>query len=504
MKFLNILLLMLFFIGCSNNESAIEKNIIKNGDTGQLVDSLLTPYINELRALTDNEAGLAIGIAKADEIIYARTFGYAQIEKAQKVDFDTRFHLASVSKPFSAIAIAKLIQDNKIKLDDHLVELIPELKTLGNGFDKITIENILTHTSGIPRHIAPDDWLKPSYGVGALEENIEIVKQHELDFTPGTKYNYSNAAFDILGIVISRVSGKSFNEYIEKEILEPIGMMNTGFKKSKDVFPDDWALSYSYGLNTQELKPYPYNERLFPSSGVVSSLRDMCKWGQMHLAKGTLNGVQILDKYHFDLVVSPKYDTPWGDKIGLSWFLQSYLEHPNIMHTGFDTGFEAMMYIYPEDDMSIVVMANRDFSRTGRIINAASEILFNEKLKTYTVSAKYPFAEAYNKGGVEMAKSRWDELKKDTLDHYYVDDEDILTIGAILENGQNWKASKEVLEHYLTIDKNSTYAWRLLGNANLNLGDTLTAKSCYEQTLKINPNYEKGRIAIEKLLKKEN
>ena len=169
------------------------------------------------------------------------------------------------------------------------------------------------------------------------------------------------------------------------------------------------------------------------------------------------------------------------------------------MHTGQDTGFEAIIYIYPEDDVSIVVMSNRDFSRTGRIINAASEILFDKELKDYKISAKYKFVETYNNYGIQKAKEIWNTMKTDTTDIYFVDDEDILTTGAILENGRKWSETKDILEFYNELDSNSTYSWRLLGNANLNIGDTLTALECYRKCLKINPNYEKAKLEIEKI-----
>ncbi|MEZ4926845.1 MAG: serine hydrolase [Saprospiraceae bacterium] len=486
---------IVLLIGCAGHKHISKK---EDPETARL-DSLLTPYILKLRELTDNTAGLAIGVSRGDKTVYTKTFGFVQVAQKEKVDVHTGFHLASLSKPFSAVAIARLIQDKKLKLDDPIVKHIPEFSMLGEGYDKITIEHILTHTSGIPRNLAPDDWTKPSFGPNALAENLDIAKQVKLDFEPGTKFSYSNSAFDILGVVISRASGMPFHEYLEKMILKPAGMLHTSCKKSMDAFPRNWATAHSYGIYTQAWKPFPYNERLFPSSGVVSSISDMCLWGQFHLGKGTVAGRQILDEEHYNLLVSPKYNTPWGDKVGLSWFLQSYLDRPIIMHTGFDTGFEAMMYIYPEEQISIVVLANRDFSRTGRLVNAVSEIIFGQQPKAYNVSAKYKFAEVYKSAGISAAKASWQELKKDTMDIYFVEDEDMLTTGAILENGGSWKEAKEVLNYYLTMDEESTYAWRLLGNVHLGLGDTLNAISCYQQTLKINPEYEKGRQALEKL-----
>jgi tetratricopeptide (TPR) repeat protein len=333
----------------------------------------------------------------------------------------------------------------------------------------------------------------------ALEENLEVIQNHSLDFEPGSKFSYSNSAFDILGIVISRVSGMKFSEYITTEILQPTGMSESTFEKPKDSLPNNYANSYSYGLQTQEWSPYPYNEKLFPSSGILTSLLDMCKWAEFHQGKGTIKDNNILNEAYFNLIVKPQYDTPWGDEIGLSWFLQSYLERPIIMHTGQDTGFEAIIYFYPSEKISIIVMANRDFSRTNRIINATSEILFKEQLKPYTVSARYLFADSYKKGGIEKAKELWHRIKNDTTDIYFVDNEDILTTGAILENGRRWSETKEVLEFYNSLDNQSTYSWRLLGNANLKLGDTILALECYQKCLEINPNYKKATIAIEQV-----
>lgn len=465
-------------------------------ELGQHIDSVLTPYVNHLRHLTDNQAGLAIGITKGDTIIYAKTFGYANIETEELADFNTVFHIASVSKPFTAAAIVKLVQDGKLKLSDPLVKYIPEFKMKGEGFQDITIQHVLTHTSGIPRHLSTGDWLAPKTGLKALEENLDNAANFELDFQPGSQFSYSNSAFDILGIVITRASGLYFPDYVKSHILKPLGMNNSHYFKSLDSLPEFWAKPYSYGLTTQEWTPYPYTEKYFPSSGLQSTLLDMCRWGMLHTGNGRLKDAQIFDKQHYEMLISPYQATPWGDKIGLSWFSQSYLEKPIIMHTGNDTGFEAMFYIFPKENMSIVVMANRDFSRTGRIVNAAAEALFYKELKTYQVSARYKFSEAYKGNGLDRAIKLWSSMKSDTTDNYFVEDDDILTIGAVLENGKHWEDTKNILKHYTSQYSKSTYAWRLLGNAYLNLNDTLKAKACYEKTLEINPNYEKGKAAL--------
>ncbi|SFR52037.1 CubicO group peptidase, beta-lactamase class C family [Robiginitalea myxolifaciens] len=496
MKYISLLSCLLIVVSCAPEVAVKEESIILAGESGSRLDSLLTPYIVGLREQTDNKAGLVVGISKGNQTVYARSFGYADAEKKIPVNFKTKFHIASLSKPFVAAAILKLVDIGALRLEDKIKRHIPEFVMAGQGYENISIRNILTHTSGIPANIKTADWTDPSFGPGALEENLDLLRDIQLEFEPGSQYSYSNSAYDLLGLLIERVSGMRFSEFVTKEILVPAGMSESVYTKPKDTLPEDWALSYSYGLQTQPWTPYPYNERLFPSSGLVTNLEDMMLWATLNLAHGEINGIEVLGKDHYEKMLSPQFATPWGDNIGLSWFLQSYLDRPVIMHQGQDTGFEAIIYLYPKDSVSIVVMANRDYSRTGRIINAASEILFADDLKTYSVSAKYPFSKTYREGGIEAARLKWAELRADTTDNYYVDDDDILSTGAILENAAYWNETREVLEFYKDLNDQSTYAWRLLGNAYLHLGDTLQAIAHYEKCLEINPEYEKAKAAL--------
>ncbi|MFK7787258.1 MAG: serine hydrolase [Crocinitomicaceae bacterium] len=475
---------------------------IVQGSVGSHLDSLLTPYIIGLREKTNNTTGLSIGVTKGSKIIYARSFGYAKLETSTEADFSTRYNIASLSKPFTAAVIVKLAELGKLNLNDKVVNHLPEFNMKDPRCLDVTIQHILSHTSGLPRHVSNDDWENPVYGQAAIDKTLNDFKAFELDFDPGSEFRYSNSAFDLLGVLINRVSGMTFEDCVTKYILKPSGMVNSEYSKPNDRFPKNWAGSYSYGLESQEWTPYPYAENGFPSSGLQTTLLDMCNWGMLYVNNGKHQHNVVIKEEFFSLLTTPSFDTPWGDKMGLSWFLQSYMERPIIMHQGNVTGFESIIYIYPEDSISITIMANRDFARTGRMINATSEILFGQQAKEYSVSAKYLFTKTYQKSGISAAIELWDNLKKDTTDRYYVDDEDILTTGAVLENGKKWQETKDVLEFYISLDRQSTYAWRLLGNAYLGLGNKEAAQKCYEETLRINPDYSKGKKALEDLLKK--
>jgi CubicO group peptidase (beta-lactamase class C family) len=141
--------LSLCFYGCQQNDAInmptkdVGNQAIIVGPTGLLIDSMMTPYIAKLRELTSNNAGLAIGVTQGDSVVYARTFGYENIELEQKADFNTLFHIASVSKPFTAFAAVTLVHQGKLHLDDKIVDLVPEFQMQGSGFEEITIEHIL-------------------------------------------------------------------------------------------------------------------------------------------------------------------------------------------------------------------------------------------------------------------------------------------------------------------------------------------------------------------------
>jgi len=498
------LILFIGLLACGHQQKVPAhpvENYLVQTDLGERLDSVLSPYVDSFRMHTDNTAGLAVGVINGDDIIYARTWGYADMMKNTPADFNTLFHIASVSKPFTAAAIVHLLSEHKLGLEDKLITHIPEFKMQDERYKDITIRHVLTHTSGIPRHVSAEDWLHPVNGPDALNNNLKNVAEYHLDFKPGSEYSYSNSAVDILGIVIERVSGQRFGDYIKEHILDPSGMTRSTYYKSGDALPDGWAAAHSYGVETMPWHPYPYAEHIAPSSGLQTSLLDMCRWGRLHLGHGTIDGHMVIDSSSFHQMITPQFETPWDEHIGLLWYLQSYVGERNIMHLGNDTGFDACMYIYPDmyDGVGIVVMANRDFSGTGRIGLAAAEILSGLPAKDYEVSSRYAFGEKYRAEGIDSAMTLWESMKKDTTDMYYTNDRNLLTAAAVLENEQQSAVAQDILLQYVLKDSMSSYAYRLLGNTYVHLNDTAQAVASYKKTLEIDPDYEKGKAALRAL-----
>lgn len=248
-------------------------NVVR-GEIGQKVEQQLEPFV--LKILTDHacESSVSIGITKGQEVVYAKSFGYKNSDTQELASPNTVYHFASVTKPFTATAIVKLVEQGKLQLDDPVINYLPYFKLKGEGSENITIRQILTHTSGLPRNEPPNRWDSVMYDEGAVERFVRSFEALEMEHAPGESFAYSNIGFDCLADVIAKASGRPFIEYMRTEVLEPCGMLNSAFSKPKEL-PENWASPHVLVLKTERWPSYPYNRIYEGSSGLHSNVLDM-------------------------------------------------------------------------------------------------------------------------------------------------------------------------------------------------------------------------------------
>lgn len=170
--------------------------------------------------------GFAIGVIKDGKLIYAKGFGVSKLGETTPVTTRSLFHMASVTKTFVATSIMQLVEAEKIDLDAPLTRYLPYFHMADERYKTITIRQMLSHLSGIP-DVADYNWNKPEYDDGALERFVRTIAQQKLIFAPGERFAYSNAAYEVLGDVIAKVSGVSFEDYVQHHILTPLGMKDS-------------------------------------------------------------------------------------------------------------------------------------------------------------------------------------------------------------------------------------------------------------------------------------
>jgi CubicO group peptidase (beta-lactamase class C family) len=249
----------------------------------------------------------------------------------------------------------QLVDKGKINLNDPVIKYLPYFRLDDNRYSDITITQMLNHTSGMP-NVSDYGYENPETDVGSAERWVRNMASEKLVSNPGKDFHYSDMAFDVLGDVIAKISGMSFEEYMHKNILLPLGMDDSSFFLS-DI-DEAYRASGHVGIPAQVSSVYPYNRRHAPSGTLNSSVREMSQWMLVNLNRGELNGKRILSLEKFDKLWSPSFEISQGVQLGLSWFLVDADGDRGVMHNGKDTGFQSHIMLFPDENAGVIIVSN--------------------------------------------------------------------------------------------------------------------------------------------------
>lgn len=323
--------------------------------------------------------GLAVGVVKNGKVIFAKGFGTTKITGGDPVTTRTVFNLASITKNFTATAVMQLVEQGKINLDARVTEYLPYFRLKDEGYKQITIRHLMTHTSGLEFIEENPFERKAGYDAGALEKHIRELSSLTLASVPGEKYEYSNEGYDILGDVIAKVSKMSYEEYISRNILEPLRMKTSTVSVSETIPPR--YFSDETGKITVNDK-VPFNRAFAPSSALDSDVDDMNRWMIACLNRGTLDGKRILKSSSYDEMWKLPVEAAEADKqfpifgkMGGGWFRWNYKGHQIVGHGGAELGFNSFIALAPNDSVGVIVLGNLypakvNYSPTGTYYTA--------------------------------------------------------------------------------------------------------------------------------------
>lgn len=306
--------------------------------------------------------GLAVGVVRDQKLVYAKGFGVMNLETGGEVTPRTLFHMASITKPFVATSIVQLLEQEKLSLDDPIVEHLPYFEMKDERYATLTIRQFLTHSSGMP-DVEDYQWEDPEYDEEALERYVRSLTDRELLFEPGKRFAYSNLAFEVLGDLIAKVSGQSFADYVKEHILLPLGMNDSSIL-IRDVDPALLANGHVQGEDGEVLvsEHYAYNRRHGPSSTLHSNVVDMSRWAIANMNKGELEDSQILDASSYELLWEPTVMVGLRRgryvRLGLSWFLSRFSGQPTVYHGGGDIGYRTNFVMAPDSGVAVIVLSN--------------------------------------------------------------------------------------------------------------------------------------------------
>jgi CubicO group peptidase (beta-lactamase class C family) len=329
---------------------------------------------------TDNEAGFSITIVKEKKIIFCNSYGVKNIENKIKLEPYHIFHIASISKTFVATAVMQLVEQGKIDINKPFAHYVPEFKLSDEHYIKITIKQILNHTSGLP-DTEEYEWEKAVNDDAAAMRYLKSIENEKLISEPGSKFNYSNIGYDILACLITNVSKQSFEDYIETNILRKLKMFESSFyfPNIKDSLRVSPHISNKGSLQVSNI--YPYNRMHSPSSTLNISVTELANWAIVNLNEGVFENQKIFSKKTYSDLTTKTAKTDFENEfIGLAWFLYVYKNTIQIEHSGSDLGFGSILTLLPFYKTGIIILSNNEDFDIKTIRNTVRDILLDSSL----------------------------------------------------------------------------------------------------------------------------
>ena len=458
----------------------------------------LEPVIKKVMEQS-NMPGFAIAVVENQKIVYSAGFGVKSLQTREPISDRSLFHMASITKPFVATSIMQLWEKGKIDLDSPVVRYLPYFHVKDDRYASITVRQMLSHISGMP-DVEDYEWDKPQYDEGALERYVKSLGNEKLIAAPGTKFQYSNMAFEVLGDVIAKVSGESFEDYVKHNILDPLKMQTSTLlvkKADPQLLTRPHVLGGSYDVEVS--KVFPYNRMHSPSSTLYSSVLDMSRWAMANLNRGELDGKRILKASTYDLMWKPAGEQ--FQQIGISWFLRKFKEYPTVTHSGGDTGFVSNLVLIPEKSIAVVMMSNFDRAPLGVLTQAALDVALG--LQPADVSIKTPIDKvlykAIAKDGLEAGVKQYYDLKKNQPDAYNFQEQLLNTLGYVYIQQGKLKEAIRVLQLNVEAYPASSNVYDSLGEAYMRNGDKQLAIENYEKSLKLDAGNSNAVEMLKKL-----
>jgi Beta-lactamase class C and other penicillin binding proteins len=304
------------------------------------------------RAYTDTAPGAALLLGKKGQIIFREGTGLANLEHQVPLTPDMPFRLASLTKPLTSTAILMLVEAGELALTDSLNHFLPDYPM---GETTITIEHLLTHTSGIPDYTELPEWWAIHRQDLRVDQLIDLFKVQPKAFAPGTRWAYSNSGYVLLGAILETISGVSYGKFMAEHIFTPLGMSNTSYEATSSRVIPHMANGYSKAPEGHLHPEYLSYTHLYASGGLVSTLDDLARW-YAALHEGRLLTPETLRRmwtpYRLADGTSARY--------GYGWWLGECRGQPAAEHFGSMPGYAHYLLSFPEDDVLSIVLSNNE------------------------------------------------------------------------------------------------------------------------------------------------
>jgi len=430
-------------------------------------------------------------IAEKGNVIYKKGFGMADMEWNIPNQPDTKHRLGSITKQFTAMLIMQLVEQGKLKLDVPISTYLPDYPKK-NG-DVITIHHLLTHSSGIPNMTSFPGFLKNvSRNAYSPMQLVNISADSTLQFKPGERFAYSNSGYLLLGYIMEKVTGRSYEQLLQENIFTPLKMNNTGYDHHESLLKNR---ARGYEKNGRRYVNADFIDMSVPyaAGALFSTVEDLYLWNQ------ALYGNQLLRKENMALLFT-KHISSGGDHYGYGW---SIGETPlgntaerieTIGHGGGINGFNTQLTRILSDKSFIVLLNNTGGAPLNEMTNAIAAILYDKSYDLPKRSVAFALADRMETDGIPATLVYYDEIKASS--GYHLDENEMNAIGyQFLQSGKVNEAVAIFKLNTQAFPKSSN-VYDSYGEALMALGNKTEAIENYKKSVKLNPGNENGILIL--------
>ncbi len=314
--------------------------------------------------------GLSVAAGRGAELVFSKAFGSADLEFDVPADEETMFRIGSVTKQFTAAAVVRLAEREKLVIDELLTKYLPDYPAQGR---EVTLRHLLTHTSGIPSYtnLGPA-WLQLVSRELTHEEMLDLFQDQPFEFEPGTRWSYNNSGYYLLGMVIERASDLSYADYLGQEFFEPLGLTRTRYDSNGEVIKNR---AQGYGFEDGRT----WNDRLIGMSqpgaagGLISTARDLVRW-QIALVSGQVVSPAGYEEMTLPYLLADGHETTYGFGLGLP----DVAGQRCISHGGGIFGFNSWLGYFPDQQLSVAVISNSEAISSEAIAQEIARAMLTE------------------------------------------------------------------------------------------------------------------------------
>ncbi len=434
-------------------------------------------------------------VAENGKVIYKKGLGLANMEWIIPNAPETKFRLGSITKQFTAALIVQLVEQGKIKLDGKVSDYLPGYrKDIG---EKVTVHQLLNHTSGIPSYTGlPGFFSDVSRNPYTVDDFIKKYASNNLEFEPGSRFSYNNSGYFLLGAIVEKVTGQTYEKALKERILDPLGMKNTGYDHHGTLI-EKRASGYEKTPNGYKNAPYLDMSLPYAAGAMYSTVEDLYLWDQ------ALYADRVLSAQSKDLMFKPNLsDYAYGWVITKARLGDGTDTAPKITHGGGINGFSTVIVRFPVEKHLIVLLDNTSQGgNLDRLERELTSILYNQPHSVPKMSIAETLHKTITEKGIAAGLTQYRDLKARQASSYEFSEPELNRLGYQLLQAKKHNEAVEIFKLNVAEYPQGFNTYDSLGEAYMVSGNTELAVQNYKKSLELNP---KNTGATEMLKRLEN